>query len=254
VAKRTLYQTLQVSPAAEPEVIKAAYEARFAALKESVAPEVAAERTILREAYELLCDPVRRKLYDTKLKEERLRALSSGGEEEPRPRPANARSSLAAEPSAHSHVSWMAGISLLVAVGVGGTWVWLDHKRKVEAQRLEAERQAEDARLKEERARLQRETVDWIKDRTDATMEAQEQRRQEIMRQNDNRRLEYDRQRAAQQEQMEEQRRRQAEQRATYEEQRREQENLRRSQQQLERDRRYLQELERNRGMTMPSR
>jgi curved DNA-binding protein CbpA len=254
VAKRTLYQALQVSPAAEPEVIKAAYEARFAALKESSAPEVAAERTILREAYELLCDPVRRKLYDVKLKEERLRALSSGGEEEPRPRPANARASRTAEPGANSHIGWMAGISLLLAVSIGGTWVWLDHKHKVEAQRLEAERQVEDARLKEERARLQRETVDWAKGRADATREAAEQRRQEIMRQSDNRRLEYDRQRISQQEQMEERRRQQAEQRANYEEQRREQENLRRSQQQLERDRRYLQELERNRPMTIPGR
>lgn len=254
MAKRTLYQTLQVSSAAEPEVIKAAYEARLAALKESVAPEVAAERTILREAHELLSDPVRRKLYDVKLKEERLRALSSGGEEEPRPRPANARTSLAAEPGVTSHAGWMAGVSLLVAVGIGGTWVWLDHKRKVESQRLEAERLAEDARLKEERARLQRETVDWAKNRTDASLEATEQRRQEAMRQNDNRRLEYDRQRVAQQEQMEERRRATAEQRATYEQQRQEQENVRRAQQQLERDRRYLQELERNRPMTIPGR
>jgi curved DNA-binding protein CbpA len=254
VAKRTLYQTLQVNPAAEPEVIKAAYEARLTALKESTAPEVAAERTILRESYELLSDPVRRKLYDVKLKEERLRALSSGGEEERRPRPASATASLAGEPAATSHTSWMVGVSLLVAVSVGGAWVWLDHKRKVEAQRLEAERQADDARRKEEQARLQRETVDWVKDRTDATMEAAEQRRQEAVRQNELRRLEYDRQRMTQQEQMEERRRAMDQQRAAAEERRQEQENIRRSQQQLERDRRYLQELERNRGMRMPER
>lgn len=254
MAKKTLYQALQVSPTAEPEVIKAAFEAKLAVLKESAAPEVAAERIIVREAYELLADPVRRRLYDEKLREEHFRALSSGGEDTARPRPANASVSRAAGTAAGSPMGWMSGIALLVAVVVIGTWVWLDHKRKTEALRLEVVRQAEEARLKDEQARLQRETVDWAKDRSDAAREAAEQRRQEASRQNDNRRGEYERQRIAQQEQMEERRRAAEQQRAAAAEQRQEQENLRRSQQQLERDRRHLQELERNRGMTIPPR
>jgi Mg-chelatase subunit ChlI len=251
VAKKSLYQALQVSATAEPEVIKAACEARLAALKDSAAPEVAAERTLLREACELLCDPVRRKLYDAKLKEDLLRALSSGGDEE-RPRPANARASLAAQPAAGSPIGWMAGIALLLAVGIGGSWVWLDHKRKLEAQRLQAERLDEDARRQQEEARLKRETVDWAKDRTDTNREAAEQRRQEAMRQSESRRADYDRQRTAQQAQMEERRRASDQQRAAAEQRRAEQENVRRAQQQLERDKRYLQELERNRVVNIP--
>lgn len=251
MAKRSLYQALQVSPTAEPDVIKAACETRLAALKESAAPEVAAERTILREACELLCDPVRRKLYDAKLKEDLLRALSSGGEEL-RPRPANARATLAAEPAASSHLGWMAGMALLLAVGIGGSWVWLDHKRKVEAQRLEADRLAEDARRKQEEALLKRETVDWVKDRSDSSRETMEQRRQEAMRQSESRRADYERQRATQQEQNDERRRASEQQRAAAEQRRADQENLRRAQQQVERDKRYLQELERNRVVNIP--
>ena len=254
MAKKTLYQALQVSPTADPEVIKAAFEAKLAVLKDSAAPEVATERIIAREAYELLADPVRRRLYDEKLREERFRALSSGGEDTARPRPANASAPHAAETAARSTLGWMSGVALLIAVAVIGTWVWLDHKRKTEALRLELVRQTEEARLKDEQARLQRETADWAKDRTDAAREAAEQRRQEAMRRSDSQRAEYERMRFAQQGQNEERRRAAEQQRAAAAEQRQEQENLRRSQQQLERDRRHLQELERNRGMTIPPR
>jgi len=249
--KKTLYQVLQLSRTAEPEVIKAAYEATLAALKESAAPEVAAERVLVREAYELLADPVRRKLYDQKLKEEDLQALSSGGEDTVRP---NVFASRTPEPTAASPFSWIGGIALLVAVSVIGAWVWLDHKRKTEAHRLEVARQAEEARLKEERARLQRETVDWAKDRADAARQSAEEQRQEMLRQRERQQAGYDAQRQAQQD-LVAQRRLEAERRqAEYQRQRQEQENLRRSQQQLERDRRYLQELERNRGMRIPER
>jgi curved DNA-binding protein CbpA len=253
VAKITLYQVLHVNTTAAPEIIKAAYEARMAALKDNAAPEVAAERIFIREAYELLADPVRKKLYDEKLREQ-FRSLSGGGMEEARPRPANAHLEHAAGPSPGFSRSWIGGIALLLAVGVIGAWVWLDHKHKVDALRLLEFQQAEEARQKAEQANLVRETVDWAKDRSDASRQAAEERRQEAMRQSDNRRIEYERQRMAQQDQMEE-RRRVAEQRQTdYQRQRQEQEDLRRSQQQLERDRRYLQELERNRGMSIPSR
>lgn len=252
MAKKTLYQVLQVSATADSEVVKAAYSARLAALQDSHAPEVAAERIIMREAYELLADPVRRKLYDEKLRDERFRALSSGGLEESRPRPANARAGFDTDAVKSSPVGWMAGIGLLLAVSIGGSWVWLDHKRKIEAHRLLELRQAEDARQQEEQSRLQRETVDWAKDRIDNDRRSVEERRQDAQRERDRRQSDYDRQRQAQAEAQDERRRQSEQQRARYEQQRREQEDLRRSQQQLERDRRTLQELERNRGMQIP--
>lgn len=125
MAKKTLYQVLHVNTTAAPEVIKAAYEARMAALKDNAAPEVAAERIFIREAYELLADPVRKKLYDEKLREQ-FRSLSGGGMEEARPRPANARLEHVAEPSPGFSRSWIGSIALLLAVGVIGAWVWLD--------------------------------------------------------------------------------------------------------------------------------
>lgn len=254
MAKKTLYQALQVSRTAEPEVIKAAYEAKLAVLKGSAAPEVAAERVIAREAYELLADPVRRRLYDEKLREEHFRALSSGGEDTGGLRPANIFASRTAESAAGSPLAWMSGIALLVAVSVIGTWVWLDHKRKTEAQRLELVRQSEEARLKDDRARLQRETVDWAKDRSDGARQTAEQRHQDAVRQSERRQTHYESQHQAQQD-LAAQRRLEADRRqAEYQQQRLEQENVRRAQQQLERDRRHLQELERNRGMNIPAR
>ena len=251
MAKKTLYQTLQVNSGATPEVIRAAYEARLAALKDSHAPEVVAERALLRDALDVLCDPVRRKLYDEKMREEALRAMSSGGEAV-RLRPANAAP--ASAPEGLSSLARMTGIALLATVAIVGGWVWLDHKHKVEAQRIEAERQAEESRRRDEALETQRDTINWAKDRSDAAREAAEQRRQEYQRQVDNRRIEYDRQRALQQQQAEERRAQLERQRADYQRQREDQENARRSQQQLERDRRYLQELERNRGMAIPGR
>ncbi|MSQ63104.1 MAG: hypothetical protein EXR33_04600 [Betaproteobacteria bacterium] len=254
VAKKTLYQVLHVNTTAAPEVIKAAYEARMAALKDNAAPEVAAERIFIREAYELLADPVRKKLYDEKLREQ-FRSLSGGGGWRKRVRGRRMRAwNTSRSPPRDSAAAGSAALRCCLrwassAPGSGST-----HKHKVDALRLLEFQQAEEARQKAEQANLVRETVDWAKDRSDTSRQAAEERRQEAMRQSDNRRIEYERQRMTQQEQIEE-RRRVAEQRqADYQRQRQEQEDLRRSQQQLERDRRYLQELERNRGISIPSR
>jgi hypothetical protein len=252
VAKKTLYQVLQVSATAEPDVIKAATDAKLAALKDSAAPEIAAERIILREACELLSDPVRRKLYDEKLRDERFRALSSGGMEEARVRPANARMDRTLEPATGFPTGWIGGVALLIAVSIAGGWVWLDHKRKVELQRLEEVRQAEDARIKEETARLTRETVDWAKDRVDSDRRSNEERRQDAIRRSEQRYTSYENQRQEQM-QMQEARRKEAdERRAQYENQRAEAEDRRRAQAQVERDRRALVEAERNHRMTIP--
>ena len=254
MAKKTLYQVLQVQSGADAEVIKAAYAARLAALEGSSAPEVNAERTIVREAYELLIDPVRRKLYDEKLREERFRALSSGGGiDEPRARPANARIEQV-EIERSSPTGLIAGVGIVLAICIGGGWVWLDHKRKADAQRLQEMQIAEEMRQKDERARLQRETVDWAKDRIDADRRTAEERRQDAQRAADNRRIEYERQQLARQAEADARRAQMEQQRAEQEQRRRDLEEQRRSQQQLDRDRRYLQELERNRGMSIPQR
>lgn len=252
MAKKTLYQVLQVSATAEPDVIKAATDAKLTALKDNAAPEVAAERIIVREACELLADPVRRKLYDEKLREERFRALSSGGMEEARARPANARVESTEGSSQSFAAGWIGSIALLIAVGIVGGWVWLDHKRKIDLQRLEEVRQAEDARIKEETARLTRETVDWAKDRIDSDRRTSDERRQDAIRYRDQRQTAYENQRQ-EQTQMQEARRKEAdERRAQAEERRAEAEDRRRAQAQVERDRRALIEAERNHRMTIP--
>ena len=252
MAKKTLYQVLQVNATAEPDVIKAAADAKLAALKDNAAPEVAAERIIVREACELLFDPVRRKLYDEKLREERFRALSSGGMEEKRVRPANARMDRTVESSSGFPTGLIAGIALLIGVSIVGGWVWLDHKRKVEMQHLEEARQAEDARIKEEAARLARDTVDWAKDRIDIDRRTNDDRYQDAVRERERRQVNYESQRQEQM-QMQEARRKEAEERrAQYEDRRAEAEDRRRAQAQVERDRRALIEADRNHRMTIP--
>lgn len=63
---RTLYQTLQVDPYADPEVIEAAF--KRLALKyhpdRSTAPDAAAKMRELIEARDVLADPGKRKQYD----------------------------------------------------------------------------------------------------------------------------------------------------------------------------------------------
>ena len=257
MAKKTLYQILQVGATAAPEVIKAAAEAKLAALRDGASPEIAAERTMVREALELLGDPARRKVYDDRLREERFRALSSGGGvEESRPRPANAGAARSAEPSSvgpsFTSGGWLAAVALLLAVGVGGSWVCLDHNRKLDAQRLEEARLAEETRRKEEESRLRRDTMDWAKDRIDTDRRSSDQRRQDFMRERERRQADYEARRQ-EQVQLQETRRKEAEgRRAQYEETRNEEENRRRAQAQAERDRRALIEAERNHRMTIP--
>lgn len=241
--KRTLYEVLQVARMASGEVITSAYEARLRALGSNGAPEVLAEKTVLREAHAILVDPVRRKLYDDKLREDALRALASGTAV-----PAMRTSaSLAADPgTATSPLGWMIGIALLAAVAIGGGWTYFSHKRAVEAAILEKARLDEQKRAQEEAAQRARENSEWAKAQYEQARKEQEMRRWEASRERDRyvsqsqyaRERDYEmRQKAA------------ADQRAAYERQRAEQETLRRSQIELDRQRRYLQELERDRAM-----
>lgn len=255
--KRSLYQLLGVRPDASLEDVKAAFAARSGKPAHPATPEDAADRALLRDALQTLSDPARREKYDAWLREERRRALSSGGVDEARPRPAMAR---AANPLLVAETSWsmaqiMYGIAAIVIALVVGAWVYFDHTRKVAILRLEAEKAAVEARAREESARRRAEFAARNEERAQQARERSEAYREEA---ETRRRLEYssrvgrqiasDQERADRQKSQEERRKLADLQRAESQRQREEQESLRRSQQQLERDRRYLQELERNRG------
>ena len=243
--KKTLYEVLQVARNANPEVIKSAFETRLRALAGNAAPEVLAEKTLLQDAHAILSDPVRRKLYDDKLREQALRAAGSGGDALAKRSTVFAAPAESDDAPQSSPLGWMIGIAVLGAVAVGGTWTYLNHSQAKEALRLEEMRRVEQARLQEEAAQHQREQAEWAKAQAEKRQDEIQWRNQEAERRRD---AAYFQQQNRQQ-QMDARQRAQEEQRAKYEQQRIEQENLRRSQMELERQRRYLQEAERNRGM-----
>ena len=249
-AKRTLYEVLHVARNASGEVVKSAYEARMREFAGSAAPEVLAERTLLQEALAVLSDPVRRKLYDEKLRDQALRAAGSGGDALAKRSSVFAAAAEADEAPQSTPLGWMIGIAVLGAVAIGGTWTYLNNKQAKEALRVEEMRRAEQVRLQEEAAQRQREQAEWAKAQAEKRQQdlewqkqEQERRRDALYFQQQNRQQQMDaRQRAAE------------EQRTKYEQQRAEQESLRRSQMELERQRRYLQELERSRNMNFGTR
>jgi flagellar biosynthesis GTPase FlhF len=237
--RRTLYEVLQITRAASPEIISSAYEGRLRSLGDSAAPEVLAERQLIRDAHSILTDPVRRKLYDDKLREQAMRAAGSGGDVTA---VRSRMSTPAVEPSESSPLGWMIGIAVLAAVAIGGAWVYLSHKQAVEAQRMEEARQAEQARQRETEAQRQRENMEWAKAEYEKRQKDMEFQKWEAQRQRDRIQIQHEQQQNARQQAA-------AEQRAAMDRQRQEQENLRRSQAELARQQRYLQELERNRAM-----
>ncbi len=239
---RSLYQVLQIGSVATPEEIAAAHRARTLMLESASTPANLAERSLVKDAFEILSDPARRKQYDEQLRERNMRALASG---------ATAPRSQRTEVATPVPTPWWksyAAIGFLVIAGMVGTWLYLDHQRKIEALRIEKERaaaearrQAEEIRLREQDAAVKHGTVDWAKDRFDKAYKYSTERQQ--------RAWQYEQQRQAAQDDMVRRRAEDATRRAEYEQRRREQDSVRQAQQQLERDRRHLQELERNRGM-----
>ena len=245
--KKTLYEVLQVSRTASAEVITSAYDARLRALGDSAAPEVIAEKGILRDAHAILSDAVRRKLYDEKLREEAIRAMASGSDVAPR---APASATLAAEAmSSSSPLGLLIGVALVLAVCVGGAWTYFSHKHAVEAARIEEARLAEQKRLQEEVAQRERENSDWAKAQYEQRQKEAEMRRWEQQRERERMMSQHQTDHWSRQRAMDERMKADAERRAAYERHRIEQENLRRSQMELSRQQRYLQELERDRAM-----
>src|SRR5436190_12293508 len=162
-AKKTLYEVLQVARNASAEVIKAAYETRARAFAGSAAPEVLAERTLLQEAHAILADPIRRKLYDDKLREQAMRAAGSGGDALAKRPSVFAHAEESGESAQSSPLVWMIGIAVLGAVAIGGLWTYLDHSHAKEALRVEEMRRAEHARLQQEAERRQQEQAEFAK-------------------------------------------------------------------------------------------
>src|SRR5258708_2870026 len=124
-AKKTLYEMLQGARNASAEVIRSADETRARALAGSAAPQGPGERTLLQEAHAILSDPVRRKLYDDKLREQAMRAAGSGGDALAKRSTVFAQADESTDAPQSSPLGWMIGIAVLSAVGIGGTWTYL---------------------------------------------------------------------------------------------------------------------------------
>ncbi len=242
--KQSLYQLLEVRPDAPAEAVAAAYEARKAKLADAVSSEDLNARALLRGAFELLSDPVRRKQYDEQLREERLRALSSGMEAE-RPHPANA---LAEIPGSGGLTRLLYGGAALLVAGAIGGWAYVDNSRKVaaETRRVEAERVAAQARQLEAEAQKNEELASLAKERSEAAKQATEYRLRQMEIDRSRHQYAAEQQRQAYQKTAEERTKQNELRNAEMQRQRMEQENVRNQQMQLERERRYLQELERN--------
>jgi hypothetical protein len=75
----SLYELLQVSPAATPDVIQAAYRALARRHHPDVNPDPAAGPTMrrLNLAYQVLADPLRRARYDAVLRRRSIRRVAS---------------------------------------------------------------------------------------------------------------------------------------------------------------------------------
>lgn len=244
--KKTLYDVLQVSRTASTEVITSAYETRMRALGDSSAPEVLAERELLRNSQAILSDPTRRKLYDEKLRDEALRTMGSGGDPNAvRPSAATHAAAAADEPS---RLPWLM-IAVFGALALAGTWLYLDHKRSVERLRQAEAQRVEQARLLEEEAKLRQDNAEWAKAEIEKRQQEMAMRRWEAQRQRDQAQSEHSQRQYANQLAQQERQKAMDARRSEAERQRQEQENLRRQQIQLQREQRMLRELENNRGM-----
>ncbi|MFN2644309.1 MAG: DnaJ domain-containing protein [Burkholderiales bacterium] len=237
--RKTLYEVLQVSRNASDDVIRSAYEARLRELGSSAAPEVLAERNLIREAHAILSDATRRKLYDAKLRDEAMRALGIANGTHV----ASPVSATIADRS--SPLGWMIGVAVLATVAIGGSWTYLGHKRAMQEVRLEEARLAEQKRVQEEAAERERQNAEWAKTQFEQRQKEAEMRQWEAQRARDRASSHSVDQHIARQHALEE--RQKAQERAA--QQRIEMENARRTQLQLEREKRYVRELERDRAM-----
>jgi len=239
--KKNLYQLLQVPRNAAPDAVKAAYEARIQQLGTNAAPEAMTERSLLKQACDILSDPARRKLYDAKLIEEAARNAASGGDALAAPVPVmKQRAGSSAVPAS---VVWIVVVAFLGVAGAG-VWMYFDKKRNALLTRQLKERQAEEDQKRLEALLDDPQRIDWGKTPYDPNRGRVDARYEASYRYYENARYQYEQNRMARQQAYEAQRAAMEQRQLEYARQREEQENIRRQQQQLERERRHLRELE----------
>jgi curved DNA-binding protein CbpA len=239
--KKNLYQLLQVPRNATPDIVKAAYESRVQALGTSAAPEAMNERSLLKQACDILSDPARRKLYDAKLIEEAARNAASGGDALAASQPVmKQRAKSTVVPAS---VVWIIVIAFLGIAGAG-VWIYFDHKRNALLAKQLREKQAEEDQQRLEALLDDPQRIDWGKTPYDPNRGRVDARYEASYRNYESARYQYEQNRLARQQAYEAQRAAMQQRQVEYARQREEQENLRRQQLQLERERRHLRELE----------
>lgn len=223
---KTLYQILGVAPTATVEEIKAGYVRTAAGIK-ATGERASAELNAVRQAYEVLSDPAMRARYD--------RAPYLVGDDSP------------ADRSLTSLLTPRVVVGLLVSVGValGGMMYYEREKRlaRLEQERIEAQRQADEERRREEAERVasERRLADERRQETQQARELERATRQQQI--ESARRDAAERNAALREQQLRLQREREEYRREQAERARQERE----ARLQLERDKRLLRELEASR-------
>jgi len=124
--KKTLYDVLQVSGKAEQEMIETAFRVRCEKLNDAVGSDAQNEMKLVRQAYAILSDPVKRAMYDQSIlaatSRNRLQIHPDGMVEESRN-------------EGYSITKW----GIAAAVALAATLIVLNHSR--DSQKIEAEAQ-----------------------------------------------------------------------------------------------------------------
>lgn len=79
IMRKTYYQVLEVSPRAEPDEIRKAYRkmAKTAHPDVNSSPDAQDKFVIITEAYEILSDPEKRSVYDSRLRRDRVQSTAA---------------------------------------------------------------------------------------------------------------------------------------------------------------------------------
>jgi DnaJ-class molecular chaperone with C-terminal Zn finger domain len=124
--KKTLYDVLQVSGKAEPEMIETAYRMRSEKLNDAVDHDAQNEMKLVRQAYAILSDPAQRAVYDQSIlaatSRNRMQINADGMVEEN-------------HDEGHSILKW----SIAAAVALAATMIVFNHFRDTKKIEIEAQ-------------------------------------------------------------------------------------------------------------------